>query len=296
MMLCKWATKEVDNFIKEKYKTLSAKEVVKELIKQFPELEGQINDDSIRSRVKSMKKRGIIESSYTKMDYYTPEQIEWLKANNYYYKRKELARLFNKKFKTNRTEYAIEVWTKENCDKRYYQEQVRYNEEEKKWLIENYHKYTYKALTEEFNKKFKKRKSVAALETFCQLKLKITRRIAYNTKIGYKHPCEKEIGHEIWNDGYWWIKVDNKPGAEKKNYIQKQRYIWEQYYGKKIPEGHRIIFLDGNVNNFDISNLACIDLSTQISVKSIQDCSANLKRLKITSFKLNKILSELSYE
>lgn len=296
MIICKWATKEVETFIKEKYKTLSAKEVVKELIKQFPELEGQINDDTIRSRIKSMKRRGIINDNFTKVDNYTLEQMKWLRENNYYHRRKELAKLFNEKFKTNRTEAAIDNWVKTNCDKKYYQEQIRYSEEEKKWLIENYPKYTYRTLTEEFNKKFNKRKSIYALETFCQLKLKITCRSAYNDKIGYKHPCEKELGHECWNDGYWWVKVNNEPGADRKNYIQKQRYVWEQYYGKKIPEGHRIIFLDGNVNNFDIENLACVDLSTQIGIRHIQDCSADLKRLKITSFKLNKILSELSYE
>lgn len=43
----------------------------------------------------------------------------------------------------------------------------------------------------------------------------------------------------------------------KNKWIDKQRYIYEQYYGK-IPKDCVIIFLDGNRDNFDINNLKCI--------------------------------------
>lgn len=77
-------------------------------------------------------------------------------------------------------------------------------------------------------------------------------------------PCSKPkntdpIGAEkMLSDGYIWVKVDDKPKVPKTvNWKQKHRIIWEQSYGS-IPEGHMIIFLDGNHENFDIDNLAMI--------------------------------------
>lgn len=57
--------------------------------------------------------------------------------------------------------------------------------------------------------------------------------------------------------GYTMIKVSNKgkPGERWKLY---QRYLWEKHYGRKIPKGMILVFLDGNKNNFDINNIATI--------------------------------------
>lgn len=56
-------------------------------------------------------------------------------------------------------------------------------------------------------------------------------------------------------DGYIFVKV-----AEPNVWMLKQRVVWEQHYGK-IPKGMVVSFLDGNVENFDPSNLFLI--STQ---------------------------------
>ena len=37
----------------------------------------------------------------------------------------------------------------------------------------------------------------------------------------------------------------------------KGRYIWEKEHGE-IPEGHAVVFRDGDTNNFDIDNLDCV--------------------------------------
>jgi len=67
------------------------------------------------------------------------------------------------------------------------------------------------------------------------------------------------IGTEkLLADGYIWVKIDNQPKVKKTvNWIQKHRKIWQEQNGP-IPEGHVIIFLDGDRTNFDIDNLACI--------------------------------------
>lgn len=60
------------------------------------------------------------------------------------------------------------------------------------------------------------------------------------------------------SDGYIWVKVDDQINAKKNvNWKQKQRLIWEQEHGP-VPEGMFVTFLDGNRENFDLSNLALI--------------------------------------
>ena len=43
----------------------------------------------------------------------------------------------------------------------------------------------------------------------------------------------------------------------KKQWVYKQRYIYETHYGK-IPNDYMVIFLDGNKNNYDINNLCAV--------------------------------------
>ncbi len=75
-------------------------------------------------------------------------------------------------------------------------------------------------------------------------------------KKGNIPPNHREIGEErITKDGYIMIKI--KDGCLNKNWVLKHRYIYEQHYGK-IPEGHNVIFLDGNKKNTDISNLKLV--------------------------------------
>ena len=67
------------------------------------------------------------------------------------------------------------------------------------------------------------------------------------------------IGTEVvLTDGYIWVKVNDIPKAKKNvNWRQKHRLVWEQNYGE-IPAGYYTIFKDGNKENFDLGNLACI--------------------------------------
>jgi hypothetical protein len=52
--------------------------------------------------------------------------------------------------------------------------------------------------------------------------------------------------------GYVLIKIPNS-----KYFVRKHCYIWEQAHGK-IPEGHNVIFLDGNKLNCELNNLALV--------------------------------------
>ncbi|MBR3125035.1 MAG: HNH endonuclease [Mogibacterium sp.] len=51
-------------------------------------------------------------------------------------------------------------------------------------------------------------------------------------------------------DGYVLIKI-----AEPNKWQHKHRYIYERHYGVKLKKSDVVIFLDGNRQNFEISNL-----------------------------------------
>lgn len=69
-------------------------------------------------------------------------------------------------------------------------------------------------------------------------------------------PNHRPVGSErISKDGYIEVKV-----AEPNKWRLKQRVVYEEAK-EKIPEGCPIIFLDGNKRNFDIDNLKCITRS-----------------------------------
>lgn len=68
----------------------------------------------------------------------------------------------------------------------------------------------------------------------------------------------KKIGSEVYDkDNYAYIKVRDNPYERRKNWISKQRLIYEQHYGP-IPEGYVVIFADGDVKNFNIDNLILV--------------------------------------
>lgn len=66
------------------------------------------------------------------------------------------------------------------------------------------------------------------------------------------HPVGTEV---IDNYGYHKVKV-----ADPKSWMMKQKYIWEQHYGK-VPKGSIVVFIDGNKDNFDIDNLMMLTRS-----------------------------------
>lgn len=66
----------------------------------------------------------------------------------------------------------------------------------------------------------------------------------------------REIGSErIDKNGYILIKTQD--GHKNKNWTRKHRYLYEQEYGK-VPKGHKVIFADGNIRNFDLNNLIVV--------------------------------------
>lgn len=70
--------------------------------------------------------------------------------------------------------------------------------------------------------------------------------------------------HKFAHDSYQWaIKVQDGNGNQ--NFVSLARWVWEQANGK-VPDGHVVIFLDGDKDNCTLENLAVIPRSVNIVV------------------------------
>ena len=76
-------------------------------------------------------------------------------------------------------------------------------------------------------------------------------------KKGHKPHNYKPVGTIIYDkDGYKVIKVSDE-GRHRDKWCFLHRYNWEKEYGE-IPQGHIVMFLDGNKENCGLDNLALI--------------------------------------
>lgn len=178
---------------------------------------------------------------------YTKEQKDFLYKHNYMTPSKELAEMFNEKFRTNITSKNIKTF---RC---------------------NHHLNS--GLTGRFEKghktfnKGKKWDDYMPIES--QKKCKGTTYRKGN--IPHNH---RTIGSErITKEGYVEVKI-----KEPNKWLLKHRHIYEKEYGK-IPDGYNLIFLDGNRQNIDLSNLKL--------VSKAEDLIMNRNKL----FKKNKDLT-----
>lgn len=190
---------------------------------------------------------------------WTKEQDEWLKENANIGKRKDIANKFNKLFNENKTLNSIYC----RCRTlKITKEVVNYTQEEYEWLKSNYRDdETFNQLAVRFQERFNKRIRGQYISDYFQ-KQKIKKKSLSHAIKGY------ELGQETIHQGKSsrlrvLIKVDDKKNAGTKNYVRKQRFVWEQHYGE-IPKDYCIIFKDNNPLNFDINNLECVSKKTNL--------------------------------
>jgi hypothetical protein len=130
----------------------------------------------------------------------------------------------------------------------------KYTKEQIQFLKDNVNGKSVYELTDLFNKEFSCNKSIRSIRKFKE---------RYHLKSNYRgksfknghHYNYKPIGSEriCNNNGYQRTQI--KVGEHK--WVDKQRYLYEKYIAK-IPKGYEVIFLDGNKDNFELSNLALI--------------------------------------
>lgn len=121
--------------------------------------------------------------------------------------------------------------------------------EEDAFIVANINLMSFEELAAELNKRYHHNR---------------TWKSVYLRNYNYLHAKKKgrrPIGAEhFWGDCLW-VKVRNEfTRAGRHSYRdcweRKHKYVWEQAYGK-IPEGHVLLFLDGDVRNCALENLYC---------------------------------------
>ena len=127
------------------------------------------------------------------------------------------------------------------------------NQEEKDFVLKNYKGISTQELVDMLNKKFNRSFSFNQIRWYKKAR-KLNSGINFRFKKGCIPHNKKKIGDEFIHEltGYTFVKV-----GEPRQWVQKQRYVYEQYYGK-IPKGYNVIFADGNKKNFDIDNLMLV--------------------------------------
>ena len=81
------------------------------------------------------------------------------------------------------------------------------------------------------------------------------------------------IGSEsVTRDGYTIVKVSDE-GTRNQKWRPKHRLIWEKHHGP-VPDGHAIVFGDGDKTNLSIDNLILVSRS-QLSVMNTKKLIKN---------------------
>lgn len=197
---------------------------------------------------------------------YTDEQILWVESNLHNYNcYKKITEDFNLKFAQNRkvTGFAQLITKRLGKTLQTQKKDTHYSKDEVDWIYKNHKNYkTYENLTQAFNAKFNRSKPKDAMREKCSKYLGIKKNNPTTFKKGNVQE-ELPIGtiRKVKNGTY--IKNMNCQGKgiyryQEPYWLPIQKKIWIDHYDC-VPKGKYIIFLDGNIDNLDISNLYAID-------------------------------------
>ena len=190
---------------------------------------------------------------------------------------------------------------------------MKWTDEKKQFLKDNVKGITEKELQERFNKYFNCSASLSSINNQ-KTKLKLSNGIvggqfrkghqtwnkgkkglttANNTsfKKGNVPFNRREVFEErITKDGYIEMKIQD--GKLNENWQLKHRYIWEKSNGK-IPEGHKIIFGDGNNQNLDLDNLILVSSAEEL-IMNRRKLRFNDKDATKTGHLIARVISKVS--
>lgn len=74
----------------------------------------------------------------------------------------------------------------------------------------------------------------------------------------YRKKRVKAVGEEMIRGGYVYVKVASDLGNFR-NWRPKGVLEWERANGRPLPDGQKVMFLDGDIFNFDPDNLVAVD-------------------------------------
>jgi hypothetical protein len=136
-----------------------------------------------------------------------------------------------------------------------------YSKELVNFIEKNRLKYNIGELCKMVNENFNKNLSIKHFRKYFyrhNLKYKKIRNINTNCTIA------KPIGAESNKDKNGLIRVK----VNEKQWVYKQRYIYEKYHNIKLPDNYVVVFLDNNKDNFEINNLMAVPIKDSLFVAS----------------------------
>lgn len=162
----------------------------------------------------------------------------------------------------------------------------RFNKEEKQFIFDNYKGITTQELTKMFNERFNKNIPSKKIRYY-KKRHKLCSGVDTTFKKGVSPHNTKEVGYEFYNEGqgYIFIKTD------KGNWVSKQRYIWEQHYGK-IPNGYCVVFANQDRNDFSLENLILVR-NKDLMVAKNRKLLTNDKELTKTGVLVAQLINKL---
>lgn len=232
-------TDEQVKFLKENYNQFRYKELAEMFNRRFNE-QKKLTQIKIACRKYDLKKERIS---------YTDEQIEFIKNTYKGITHEELTKRFNKKFNIKRTVIQI----KNVCAVRNFLDNrdIRYTEEQIKWLRDNVNGKRWTEITALFNERFSKNKTKNQLMIYCSS-------IGIHSGIPFGQSNAEDGSVYIRSNKYSLIKVNG-------SWENKGRYEWKKHFGI-IPKGKIIIFADGNCKNFSKDNLLAVTRAELITL------------------------------
>ena len=223
--------------------------------------------------------RGINTIKIHDSHYYTDIEDTWIRdnwdnANTY----QEIADKFNTTFNLSLSKSIImrHCVTTLGLQKKGNPLYISYSQDEYDYIREQYFKCdTYKELTDKVNDKFHNNRTVSQISDTCTKRLKLP---INHMKNGGRYlqgdkSRELPIGTIRKSQTGTYIKVMNTGGGVNiTGYIEPywlplQKKIYQDAYGE-IPDGYMVCFLDGNPDNFDLSNLYCINRKISANMSS----------------------------
>ena len=199
---------------------------------------------------------------------------------------------------------------------------IDWTEEKRQFILEHYYLTPHKTLTEMFNNEFGHNVPVSTIKSYLKRNHLVNgltgkfykgqpsqnkgKKMSPEVYEKVKHtffpkgtipPKHVPVGTEvIRDDGYIKVKI-----AEPNVWKQKHRLVWEEYYGE-VPKGMRLMFLDGDKTNCEISNLKLISKQASLIMNRnnmnygdalLNDVASNTAELMAKRFELKNKKKEV---
>jgi transposase len=156
----------------------------------------------------------------------------------------------------------------------------QFNQQQKDYLMKISKNYTPRELMNIVNEKFNQDYTLKEFHSYLR-----------KNKIPFKYEDIKRahIKAPLYSEGMRKGQVIIKISERK--WVEKQRYIYEQYHNVKLKPRQYVVFIDGDRENFDINNLKVVDCKIAGYIGNYELRSKN-KQISELGFKVAELMSK----